>query len=78
MSPFKIENLSKVQIGMLNEYIDLILCGYLVQHQTIQRNWWFIKLKHKANGRTLILEWKPDRFNLREKNVILKNVGLLA
>lgn len=63
---------------MLNEYIDLILNGYVVMVQSFCDNLWFVKMKHQRNKRTIIVEWKPDYYQIKEGKVILKNVGETA
>lgn len=77
MIPFKIKNLSKVQVGMLNEYIDLILNGYIVQVQSYDEKRWFVKMRHSHNRRVLIVTWRPDCYTIREGKTILKHVGFL-
>lgn len=75
MNPIRIEDLTKIQVGMLNEYIDLILNGYQVQVQSFQEKRWFVKLRHIRNRRTLIMEYRPDKYTIREGKVILKSNG---
>lgn len=77
MNPIKIENLSKIQIGMLNEYVDLILNGYMVRFQSFTNSWWYVRMQHISNGRTLTLQWKPEIFEIKEGKRSLKAVGSL-
>lgn len=69
-----VSNLTHVQIGALSERADLMLNGYMVVFQVMQDNWWFIKLRHYANGRTLKIQWKPDYYEISEGKKILKQV----
>lgn len=69
-----ISNLTHVQIGALSERADLMQNGYMIVFQVMQDNWWFIKLRHYANGRTLKIQWKPDYYEISEGKKILKQV----
>lgn len=68
---------TRVQVDALRECIDLVRNGYIQKFAVYQPSWWFIKYRHMVNGRTLYVEWKPDRFCLKEDGLILKSVGEL-
>lgn len=65
-------DLSDVQICALDECADLELNGYMVLFQVMQRDWWYFKLKHFHNGRTLVIQWRKDYFTISEGKKILK------
>lgn len=69
-----ISNLTRCQVGALSERADLMQNGYLVVFQVMQADWWFIKLRHYSNGRTLKIQWKPDYYEISEGKKILKQV----
>ena len=69
-----ISNLTRCQIGALSERADLMQNGYMLVFQVMQADWWFIKLRHYANGRTLKIQWKPDYYEISEGKRILKQV----
>lgn len=69
-----ISNLTRCQIGALSERADLMQNGYLIVFQVMQADWWFIKLRHYSNGRTLKIQWKPDYYEISEGKRILKQV----
>lgn len=64
--------LTEIQVCALLECADLCANGYEERFAIIQNEWWFRKLKHWRNGRTLILEWKPDYYVLKDGGRILK------
>ena len=63
------------QVGMLLECADLESNGYQCVIQHAEENWWFLKYRHRSNGRTLTVQWRPDRYTIKERNLILKSVG---
>ena len=67
--------LSKVQIEVVNDYLDLLQNQYMQIFASIHPEWWFIKLRHLVNGRTLILEWQGESATLREGKNVLKRYG---
>ena len=69
-----ISNLTHCQVGALSERADLMQNGYLIVFQVMQADWWFIKLRHYSNGRTLKIQWKPDYYEISEGKRILKQV----
>lgn len=69
-----ISNLTRCQVGALSERADLMQNGYLLVFQVMQADWWFIKLRHYSNGRTLKIQWKPDYYEISEGKKILKQV----
>lgn len=69
-----ISNLTRCQVGALSERADLMQNGYMVVFQVMQADWWFMKLRHYANGRTLKIQWKPDYYEISEGKKILKQV----
>lgn len=68
-------NLTRCQIGALSERADLMQNGYLKVFEVMQSDWWFIKLRHYSNGRTLKIQWKPDHYEISEGKKILKQVS---
>lgn len=64
-----------IQVGMLKECSDLIDNGYLMVFRHIEKEWWFFKMRHTKNGRTLLLEWRPDKYVIKEGSKILKEVS---
>ena len=65
-------DLSSVQISALEECADLKLNGYMVLFQVMQRDWWYFKLRHCQNGRTLVIQWRKDYYTISEGKNILK------
>ena len=68
------ETLTKYQVDAQSECIDLCSCGYREVFSVRQHDWWFVKLRHLHNGRTLVVEWKPDYYEIRENRKVLKRV----
>lgn len=67
-------DLTRCQVGALSERADLMQNGYMIVFQVMQDDWWFIKLRHYSNGRTLKIQWKPDYYEISEGKKILKQV----
>lgn len=67
--------LSKEQVGVLDEYIDLLSSGYINMFAVYQADYWLIKLKHSRNGRILTLYWSPSKSYLSENKRILKTIA---
>lgn len=65
--------LSKLQVEVLDEYLDLLSMGYLSVFAVYDEHYWFIKIKHRANGRTLTLHWNPTRACIKENRKTLKD-----
>lgn len=74
MRVFDSRELSKCQVGALHECSDFVLNGYSVVLSCCQDPKWFIKLRHRRNGRILIIEVSRDRYLIREGKTILKQV----
>ena len=66
---------TEMQVGALQECSDLEFNGYQRVFFSHSDNLWFIKLRHRSNGRTLIVKWKPDGYCIMEDKLILKSVG---
>lgn len=64
--------LSKLQVEVLDEYLDLLSMGYLSVFAFYDDSFWFIKIKHRSNGRTLTLHWNPTGACIKEKRKTLK------
>lgn len=64
---------SQVQAQL--ECEDLIANGYFIRFAHFDDDWWFVKLKHHHNGRTIVVEWKNKRCTIKENKLILKSVG---
>lgn len=65
---------SHTRIGALSECADLLANGYQYMFSSIQRESWFFKFHHKANGRYIVVVVKDNWYELREKDVVLKRV----
>ena len=63
------------QIGMLIECADLESNGYVRIIEHTEENWWFLKYRHRSNGRTLTVQWRYDKYTIKEGNLILKSIG---
>lgn len=66
---------TKMQVGALKECSDLEFNGYKKVFFSHSENLWVMKLRHRNNGRTLIVKWKPDGYRIIEDRIILKSVG---
>lgn len=69
------KTVTKMQVGALEECADLEANGYKKVFAHVTSHMWFLKLRHLKNGRTISVVWKPDGYYLKEKNLILKQVG---
>lgn len=65
--------LSKLQVEVLDEYLDLLSMGYLNVFAVYDERYWFIKIKHKSNGRMLTLHWNPTGACIKENSKTLKS-----
>lgn len=70
-----LDGLSKEQVGVLSEYIDLLRNHYVHVFEIYQDNFWFIKVRHLTNGRILTLRWRPSEGLLMEGRKIIKQIG---
>lgn len=63
--------LADSQRGAIHEVIGLCDDGYMIRFHVFAPDWWFIKLQHVANGRTLVVHWKPKEYSITEgrKNI---------
>lgn len=66
---------SEMQVGALQECSDLEFNGYRQIFFYHSDNLWIMKLHHRTNGRTLVVKWKPDGYQIIEGKLILKSVG---
>lgn len=64
--------LSREQIGVLCEYLDLLQNGYTEILQFIGKELWMFKLRHLSNGRVLTLVWTPKAACIKEGRKIIK------
>lgn len=65
---------SKSQVGAWMECTDLISNGYILLFAVFDKVSWFIKLHHQNNGRTLVVNWTPNYWMIKEKDKVLKYV----
>lgn len=63
------------QIGMLQECADLESNGYTCVIRHVEDKWWYFKYRHRSNGRTIVAQWKPNYYSLKEGSKILKEVS---
>ena len=66
---------TEMQVGALQECSDLEFNGYRQVYFYHSDDLWIMKLRHRCNGRTLIVKWKPDGYRIIEDKLILKSVG---
>lgn len=71
----KVCNLPKYQVDVLFECIDLTQNGYQIIVDVRNKQQWFIKMRHQANGRILIVQWWPFGYLIREGKKVLKSVS---
>ena len=69
---------TQTQVDALRECTDLVLNGYNEMFHVKTARWWYFKYRHANNGRILVVEWKPDRYQIKERSLILKSVGHLV
>lgn len=67
--------LPKYQVDALLECIDLTQNGYQIIVDVRDKQRWFIKMRHQANGRVLILQWWQFGYLIREGKKVLKSVS---
>ncbi len=67
---------TEMQVGALQECSDLEFNGYRQVYFYQSNDLWIMKLRHRSNGRTLIVKWKPDGYKIIEDKLILKSVGV--
>lgn len=60
------------EVLALKECQDLRSNGYIVKVQSRLTDGYFIKLRHRSNGRTLVVRSYPDRYEVREGSTVLK------
>lgn len=66
------QKLSKVQIEVVSDYLDLLQNGYVNMFAIYQREYWFIKVRHLTNGRILTIRWSCGYATLCEGKKELK------
>lgn len=71
----KVSSLPKFQVDVLYECIDLIQNGYRIIVDVRDKQRWFLKLRHMANGRVLILQWWRYGYLIRDGDKVLKSVS---
>lgn len=70
----KNRELSKEQIEVLSEYLDLLQNGYVNRFATYNDTFWFIKVKHLINGRELIVRWNHESAGIWENGRVIKQI----
>lgn len=73
MEVYSFQKVTKAMVDALKECIDLCTNGYMIQHSTFIDEFWFIKLKHKRNGRILCIKAYKFRWEITEKGLPLKH-----
>lgn len=68
---------STVQIHAYLEVVDLVSNGYQIVIEHYDDEWWYVKLRHRTNQRTLVVQWKGDQYTIKENQLILKQEGNL-
>ena len=66
--------LSKEQIEVLSEYLDLLQNGYTTRFITLNDSYWFIKVKHLINGRELTVRWNRELAGIWENGRSIKQI----
>lgn len=66
--------LSKEQIEVLSEYLDLLQNGYVNRFVTVNDTFWFIKVKHLVNGRELTIRWNHELAGIWENGRSIKQI----
>ena len=66
--------LSKEQIEVLSEYLDLLKNGYVNRFAAYNDSFWFIKVKHLVNGRELTIRWNHELAGIWEGRRIVKQI----
>lgn len=69
---------STIQVHAYLEVVDLVSNGYIPVIEHYEDKWWFVKLRHRKNKRTLIVQWKDDYYSIKENQLILKQEGSLV
>lgn len=59
-------------VSALDECRDLLFNGYSIVIQCLVSDGIFVKLKHRSNGRTIIVRSYPDKYVIREGQRVLK------
>lgn len=68
---------STIQVHAYLEVVDLVSNGYLPVIEHYDDDWWYVKLRHRMNKRTLVVQWKYDQYTIKENQLILKQEGTL-
>lgn len=68
------DRLLNSQVGALQECIDLCRNGYFTQVQHYAPTFWYIRLRHYHNGRSLTIWWEKGCWMLKESGKLLKRV----
>lgn len=66
--------LSKEQIEVLSEYLDLLQNGFVNRFATYNDTFWFIKVKHLVNGRELTIRWNHELAGIWENGRVVKQI----
>lgn len=69
---------STVQIHAFLEVVDLVSNGYQIVIEHYDDEWWYVKLRHRTNQRTLVVQWNSDIYTIKENQLILKQEGSLV
>lgn len=68
---------STIQVHAYLEVVDLVSNGYIPVIEHYDDEWWYVKLRHRTNQRTLVVQWKCDQYSIKENKLILKQEGTL-
>lgn len=66
--------LSKEQVEVLSEYLDLLQNGYHTRFITVNDTFWFIKVYHMVNGRELTIRWNHELAGIWENGRSIKQI----
>lgn len=70
----KNRKLSKEQVEVLSEYLDLLQNGYTNRFATFNETYWFIKVRHLLNGRELTIRWNHELAGIWENGRVIKQI----
>lgn len=70
----KDKKLSKVQVEVLGEYLDLLSNGYVNRFSYFSEEFWLIKVIHLTNNRELTLKWSNQWAGIKENNTTIKEI----
>lgn len=68
-------DLSKLQIDVLAEYVDLLQNHYVEQLSTFNKHFWYIRLKHLTKSDVITLFWEPTSYTIKHNGKVVKYVA---